>query len=462
LPVSEADDDEVSPGSFPLMASRPVRVFIPYAHAAAVWALWMCLRANRIDATHPHLPIATLRKPTQAPSQLLHRLGTPPAEPPYGAVMRRRPRWGEAAFSVGLLPVLLDSMPEWYFTRLPASYYEPEVLKNIGPDAQLYYSCSSCNRHWRVNPSLRNEEFGGFTCPCTPARTIDPIRARPRLVYLCKDCGAEYANYANPWDRPGRCPQCLSRKSMVWSAKPLTPRPKTFLSTSLRPAAGEPLHRWSAGTAADLHRLNAEQKLVMDLPDAEQHLIPMARFAAYLRSLAERNSVRMSLMNFEAAMLQKSYKMTMDVTAGWTALRLYWDAAEIARRDAPIAEAPVTHNVAMAAYSLLALRQDMVLASTEDGDLLRTIGLSAAERSLELYEARAATPDVAHEIARVVEVMGDICATGRSRESLAEARHHYDRALAGPWLGAPVRQAITASRRRVDVELSRLANAGSR
>jgi hypothetical protein len=81
---------------------------------------------------------------------------------------------------------------------------------------------------------------------------------------------------------------------------------------------------------------------------------------------------------------------------------------------------------------------------------------------LELYEARTTTPDVAHEIARVAHVMGDLCATGYSRESLEEARQHYDRALAGPWLEAPFRQAITASRRRVDAELSRLANAGSR
>lgn len=374
--------------------------------------------------------------------------------------MRRRPRWGKAVFSVGQLPVLLDSMPKWYFTRLPASYYEPEVLNSIGPDAQLYYSCSSCKRYWRVNPSLRDEESASFTCPCTPARTIGPIRVRPRLVYLCMDCNLEYANYANPWDRPGRCSHCLSRKSMVWSVKPHTPRPKTFLSTSLRTDDGEPIHRWSADITADLHRLEAERKLVMDLPDAEQHLIPVAQFSAYLRSLAERDSVRMSLMNFEAMTLQESYKMTMDVTAGWTALRLYWDAATIASRASTV-EAPATHNVAMAAYSLLALGQGLVLASTEDGDLLRTIGLSAAERSLKLYEAREATPDVAHEIARVVQVMGDICATGRSRESLAEARHHYDRALTSPWLGEPIRQAIIASRRRVDAELSRLANTGS-
>jgi hypothetical protein len=137
---------------------------------------------------------------------------------------------------------------------------------------------------------------------------------------------------------------------MVWSVKPFTSGPKTFLSTSLRPAASEPLHRWGADIAADLHQLDAEVELVMDLPDAEQHLIPMAHFARYLRSLDERDSVRMYLMNFEALMLQKSYKMTMDVTAGWTALRLYWESAEMAR-GTPIVEASVTHNVAMAAYS---------------------------------------------------------------------------------------------------------------
>ncbi|MFJ5798704.1 hypothetical protein [Streptomyces decoyicus] len=351
--------------------------------------------------------------------------------------------------------MVVDAAPEWYSTRLPDSYYQPEVLPNLAPDAQLYYSCPACGRHWRVNPTLRGDPPAGFACPCAPRTALDPIRLRPRVVFLCRDCSAEYANFANPWDRPGRCPRCLSRKSMFWSAKPGRRIPDPFFSAP--PLGGIPnaIHRWNADSTADLGWLAAELELILDLPEAERHLIPTALFAARLRAVAGTDPDRVALMNFEATALRESYKLTTDITAGWTALRLYWDAATMVRGK-PLAEARLTLNVARAAYSLLATKQQLVLAATEDGDLLRIIGLSAAEQSIVVRGKGIDDSDVADAPARVWHLMGDLCATGSSRETLVEARQHYDEALASSGLPVAIRESIVASQQRVDAQLARL------
>lgn len=376
------------------------------------------------------------------------------ADPPGAALMGGRKRWGEAAFSVGQLPVVVDAAPEWYSTRLPDSYYQPEVLTNLAPDAQLYYSCPACGRHWRVNPSLWSDSPGRFACPCAPRAVLDPIRLRPRAGFLCRDCSAEYTNFTNPWDRPGRCPRCLSRKSMFWSAKPSRRIPDLFFSTPSIGGTSKTIHRWNVDSATDLGRLMAEFELILDLPGAERHLIPLALFASRLRAVTGADSDRVALMNFEATALRESYKWTTDVTAGWTALRLYWDAAVMVRGK-PLAEARITLNIARAAYSLLAIKQRLVLAATEDGDLLRIIGLSAAERSLVVRGRAIDDSDAADGPARVWHLMGDLCATSSSWDSLVEARQYYDEALVRPGLPVAVRESIVASRERVNAQMAR-------
>ncbi|MEU9288957.1 hypothetical protein AB0D57_30875 [Streptomyces sp. NPDC048275] len=350
--------------------------------------------------------------------------------------------------------MVVDAESEWYSSRLPDSYYQPEVLTNLAPDAQLYYSCPACGRHWRVNPSLRGDPPAGFACPCAPRNVLDPMRLRPRVVFLCRDCSAEYANFANPWDRPGRCPRCLSRKSMFWSAKSGRRIPDVFFSAPPLYGASKAIHRWNADAAADLGWLAAELELILDLPEAERHLIPTALFAARLRAVAGTDPDRVALMNFEATALRESYKLTTDITAGWTALRLYLDAAAMVRGK-PLAEARITLNVARAAYSLLAIKQPLVLAATEEGELLRVIGLSAAERSIVLRGRGIDDSDAADAPARVWHLMGDICATGSSQETLVEASQHYDEALARPGLPVAIRESIVASQKRVKAQLAR-------
>jgi hypothetical protein len=219
------------------------------------------------------------------------------------------------------------------------------------------------------------------------------------------------------------------------------------------------VHQWNVDSTADLKWLAGEQQLVLDLPEAERHLIPMALFAARLRAKAKTDLDRMAWMTFEAETLRESYKMTTDITAGWTALRLFWEAAMLVRGN-PLAEARTTLNVARAAYSILALTQPLVLGATEDGDLLREIGLSAAHRSLVLFEAGAGGPGAADQLLHVWHVMGNICATGSSRELLVEARQHYEQVLAKPGLAVDFLESIVASLRRVDAELTRLSGTG--
>ena len=365
-----------------------------------------------------------------------------------------RPTWGDGTFSVGQLPLMVDAAPLWYSARLPVSYYAPEVLANLAPDAQLYYACPACSRHWRVNPSLIGT--AGFACPCSPRTDLEPERLRPRLVFLCHDCGNEFANFANPWDRPGRCPRCLSRRSMVWSVKAVKRSPEVFFGVPVRPIP-EPFHRWGVNLNADLTELAAERDLVLDLPDAERHLIPMALFTERLRAMAETGTDQMWFQNFEANTLQESYKMTTDITAGWTALRLFWDAAMAARQSA-FAEAHFTHNVALAAFSLLAIGTTLVIASTEDGDLLRDIGLGAAGRSRELYEAGAGT---GRDLAMVRYVMGNLCSTSSRPDLLIEALEHYDVVLAAADLPPGAREDAEAKRLRAEAELIRRSGAGA-
>jgi DNA-directed RNA polymerase subunit RPC12/RpoP len=346
----------------------------------------------------------------------------------------RRP-WGEGGFSVGQLPLIVDAAPVWYSARLPRSYYEPDTIADLAPDAQLYFRCTACGRHWRVSPSLRL----GPACPCSPGRELTPVKARPRLGYLCLDCKNEYVDFVNPWDRPGRCPRCLSRKYLVHSAKRVEPRPEVVFGRT----PGTPLHRWAVDVAADLDALHAEQELIAELPEAELHLVPLALFTARLRELTTGALDKVSLLNCEAHFLHESYKLTTDITTGWTALRLYWEAAD-QTRGLPAMEAPIVHNVAMAAYSLLSIAQGPVLAGTENGDLLRDIGRSAADRALELYPTE---PDRI----RVLHLLGDLCATGE--DTLAEARSYYDAVLAVRNVPDHIRAAATAGRMRVDASL---------
>ncbi|WP_125262334.1 hypothetical protein [Streptomyces alboflavus] len=241
---------------------------------------------------------------------------------------------------------------------------------------------------------------------------------------------------------------------MFWSAKPGRRIPDLFFSTPSMDGASKVIHRWNADSATDLNVLAAEFELVLDLPGAERHLIPLAMFASRLRAVAGADLDQVALMNFEATALRESYKWTTDITAGWTALRLYWDAAVMVRGK-PLAEARITLNVARAAYSLLAIKQGLVLAATEDGDLLRIIGLSAAERSLVVRGRAIDDSDALDAPARVWHLMGDICATSSSWESLVEARQCYDEALARPGLPVAIRESIVASRERVNAQMAR-------
>ncbi|UQT60723.1 hypothetical protein M4V62_39765 [Streptomyces durmitorensis] len=240
---------------------------------------------------------------------------------------------------------------------------------------------------------------------------------------------------------------------MFWSAKPGRRIPDLFFSTPSSGGVSKAIHRWNADSAADLGRLAAEMELVLDLPGAERHLVAIALFASRLRAVAGTDQDRVALMNFEATALRESYKSTTDVTAGWTALRLYLDAAAMVRGK--LAEARITLNVARAAYSLLAIKQPLVLAATGDGDLLRIIGLSAAEHSLVVRGKGIDDRDAADAPARVWHLMGDLCATSSSWESLVEARQYYDEALARPGLPIAIRESIVASQERVNAQMAR-------
>jgi DNA-directed RNA polymerase subunit RPC12/RpoP len=353
--------------------------------------------------------------------------------------------WGTGTFSTGQLTLIVDAATPWYFERLPESYYENGTLANLAPDAQLYFACPACSRHWRVNPSLTGAEFA---CPCRPDAPLTSLRCRPRLTYLCLHCGQEFVNFVNRWDRPGRCPRCLARQTIVTGAKPLEPRPDAFFSVSLDPVRSRP-HRWGADLNADLRELDSEQALVLDLPGSERHLVPFALFAARLAEMAS-GTDEMWFKNVEAGALQESYKMTTDITSGWTALRLYWESARAAA-GTPQAEARFTHNVALACFSLLAIGSVLVIAATEDGDLLRDIGLSAGERARDLYRQGAGTPE---DRAMISYALGSLCATSADPALLSEAVEHFDTMLAAPALPPGAREGTEAKRMRALAELA--------
>jgi hypothetical protein len=98
------------------------------------------------------------------------------------------------------------------------------------------------------------------------------------------------------------------------------------------------------------------------LPDAETHLVPIALFAAWLvqREGADSAAV-VPFRNFEATPLHRYYQLTGDVTAGWTAFRLF---TEVLRSISdPSGQALVLHNICMSAYSFLHQHQPLVLSA---------------------------------------------------------------------------------------------------
>jgi hypothetical protein len=357
------------------------------------------------------------------------------------------------SFDVGSLPLVVDGVSRWYWQDLPPSYENPSILGVIAPDAQLYYTCPTCTLGWRQNPSLLvDPALPALSCVCGSSPKLTPLNLRPRFKYLCLDCQRGFENFANPWDAKGQCASCQSRNSITVGVCAARERPPGLLaSTVLHPDGRTGVHLWGADALADLEWLDAELRTVTSFPDAEAHLIPIVLFTAWLaRQEGLDSAAVVPYRNFEATTLHHYYKLTGDVTAGWTAFRLF---TEVLRSISdPSGQALVLHNICMSAYSFLHHQQPLVLTATDGGELLRTAGVTAGERAIELlrplgerFRGQPEARSIPHQIARIHHVLGDILSIGYRADLLGKARRHYEKALQSPEIDARTRGLVAAN-----------------
>ncbi len=342
-----------------------------------------------------------------------------------------------------------------YSSQLPAEYRREDIFPCLSYDAQIYFACAHCRREFRLNQTLNLGDptvYGGRDCPSGDRGTLRLVVHRFDQEALCHDCGRQWNVRVTGFD-PVVCPQCHSRHYLALSTWLRPPMPARF--HELTPLGAEPrAHEWGHDADADAELVHEQLEYIGMLSNPDQYLVPAILFLNRLRTTGEHDPARVWILtNLHGLMLREYYRQTGELTAGTAAVEVLGEIGE-ASPD-PFERGLLLHNVAMAAYSLLA-RQQPELHFYGGPEHYRSIGTDAARRAIASYESLQATADaelddsLRLQIARVRHVLADLLKAGAaSAATLAAALDLLDQVVAEPVLPEDMR--IAARRSRAEV-----------
>ena len=299
-------------------------------------------------------------------------------------------------------------------------FIKQEVRGLLSSDGQAYRLCS-CGVETRIPPEFASAD--AMNCKaCRRPDSLRPICHRRLVALRCGDCGqtSEVAILAP--ERP-RCPNptCTSRNVEERGSKIDPPFPRTFVDF----LSGD---TWGEDYMTDVQAIMQEMQPIALLPDWGPQMLLWVRFLQRIREFSYQDDfhAQCMLLNVEANVLRDYFKRTLVLEAGILALKQFQSIVPLL--DEPFEKAAIEHNVAMAAYSLIAKAEHMVPLMLGEIDL-RKLGYDAGLRAMEGYRS-ISFDSQARELGRVHHLLGDILAAGAPGETkLHEAMKHFDKAL---------------------------------
>jgi hypothetical protein len=332
-----------------------------------------------------------------------------------------------------------------YGEQLPGEYMKPEVFDALSLDAQIYFVCGECAGEWRLDQATSvgsPHVYEGRPCPKGDGGELTIVVHGLEQEAICRDCAKNWTVFYTHGG-PIACPVCGSTTYWPISSRMRPPWPAQF--GDLSPFAARHDYVWGVDPRDDAGAIHEGLKWIASLPDSAQYLIPASLFARRLRIFGEYDGPDIwVLSNLESVLLNEYYKRTGELTAGLEAVDLVTTIVD--NPATTFARAAVQHNVAMFAYSLVA-REQSQLHVFVDSEELRSTGVNAARKALDLYSSQEDSAEIRTQVARVRHVLGDLLKAGDATpDQIEESLHQLDRAVSEPALPENLGRAVRHSR----------------
>lgn len=306
--------------------------------------------------------------------------------------------------------------------RLP-TFVPSELHPRHSWDGQQYYMCGACGVESRFDP-IYFPTTPTFCPICDKKNRMSSVVHASELQVKCNDFALVESRLSAEFEEI-RCNACMSTNLLIVKSRVTPPFPATF---------GDAIHRftWGQDANADLSRIEEEltagASYMLDFPGL---LIGFVRFLDRLEkySYSKNQREKCRILNFRANLLREYFRRTFVVRAGIDALKLFEQASRLTTET--LERALIVHNVAMAAYSLLAKLPDDVVDHLAGDICVREIGLAAANEALVGYSNASNFASRDRDMGRVHHLIGDLLSAGSDlgEESKIEAIAHYETAL---------------------------------
>lgn len=327
---------------------------------------------------------------------------------------------------------------------MPISYRKEDIVNKLSWDWQIYLCCPECNLEHRWDPAFGapDKSASNSKCKACGHAGLWLIRHLMHLELMCQECGKWFETSAlEPSDV--MCKQCSSRALTAYGMNIVPLYSSTFYEYF-----GSKESRWGENIYEDCNFVVQQIKGFNILPDRAYHLLVLIRFCRRLRMFCNypgKNDEGL-IFNLEGNFFRDYLRETGVAAAGFQAINAFEKSIE--KTNEPIQRALVQHNVAMAAYSLLANSESDPLVLLHGFNKLRSTGVEYANHALETFVNGHGRllPQASSQCARILYLLGDLHKTSKDEDHLRQAIDYYNRALAKNSLDERLTTFVRASR----------------
>jgi len=314
-------------------------------------------------------------------------------------------------------------------SRLPTSWSNPEVQRNLSADGQLYLKCAKCDSESRVpiiSVGSKNAEYLKEQCgQCGAKQKWKIVTHQMVATVQCQDCG-ESTDTVLGLDSEMRCGHCESARVSSINAEVNPPFLPTFLDLPNALSALISLgskknqtHIWGRSGKEDAIRINAEAQSLTILPEQHRYLFPLICFALRLEQSHSDESAngRYWLANIIGNLAQGYTRKARAPDMGALAVSCFAKMVELAEDS--LTRAIAQHSYAMGVFTLLTSCDEDALGKWLGDMELRLHAVEAVkEAAATLEEAqRDEVQGAENQLALVHWIIGDLLRSGNADDT---------------------------------------------